>query len=115
MISTLIFFNFDRITRRSERERKENRENRRRSQKDGHQTVFRRISHPNPQQRFTRRQQRGKNFNSKNFVKTLFISFSFSSQRPVNPLEYLGKYLLKKANEPPSPEDSKSSTPVPME
>jgi len=38
-----------------------------------------------------------------------------NKERPTNPLEYLGKYLLKKANEPPSPDESGSSTPVPME
>ena len=52
-----------------------------------------------------------KNFCHNLYFYELFIIF----QRPTNPLEYLGKYLLKKANEPPSPDESKSSTPVPME
>ena len=57
-------------------------------------------------------------FSNKNVSKLqsfIFLNYFIIFQRPTNPLEYLGKYLLKKANEPPSPDESKSSTPVPME
>ena len=46
------------------------------------------------------------------------LSF-FALKRPVNPIEFLGNHLIKVANEPPSPEETKSissaSTPTPMD
>merc|ERR1712004_180441 len=42
-----------------------------------------------------------------------------NKERPVNPIEFLGNHLIKVANEPPSPEETKSissaSTPTPMD
>ena len=112
-------------------ERKEDCPDGRRSQKDDSHTVFRWTCCTYLEQSTYHSQQRGKIFffssnqsspTAKQYRTVVFsrhLFFFFALKRPVNPIEFLGNHLIKVANEPPSPEETKSissaSTPTPMD